>query len=95
MIERTRDESGQTCEVRTAGPPTPDITAPMTWRRCIAEGCDERIDPRDRNTRCPEHRRQAVNLERVRAIVEVNREAAARIRGRAAYARAIGDTADG
>lgn len=91
MIERARDEGWQTDEVRLAGPPTPDITAPLTWRQCIAEQCGARVDPRDRNNRCPEHRSEDVDLERVRAIVEANREVGRRLAGHLAYARAVGD----
>jgi hypothetical protein len=91
MIEHARDPGWQTEDVRTAGPPTPDITAPLTWRRCIAEGCVARVDPRDRNNRCPTHRGEDVDLEHIRAIVETNRAAAARLAGHRAYARAMGD----
>jgi hypothetical protein len=91
MIERTREDGRQTDDVRVTGPPTPDITAPLTWRQCIAEGCDTRVDPRDQSTRCPTHRTELVDLERIREIVEVNRRAAAHVAGLRAYARAVRD----
>jgi len=60
----------------------PDHAAPMTWLRCIASGCETRVDPWDHNTRCSEHRApgdhrgdtaRARRLEVARAIVEANR----------------------
>jgi hypothetical protein len=45
----------------------------MTWSICVAEGCRKRVDPRDHNHRCPEHRRHAVDLERVRQLVAAGR----------------------
>jgi hypothetical protein len=45
----------------------------MTWHRCLEPGCTERVDPRDHNHRCPEHRRRPVDLTRVRELVETGR----------------------
>lgn len=47
--------------------------APMTWAVCITDGCRERVDPWDRNHRCPEHRARPVDLERVRELVDAGR----------------------
>lgn len=66
----------------------PDHWAPMTWYRCITEGCAERVDPWDHSTRCPPHRAEArADLERARELV-----AAGRRRGADdAYRRAVPD----
>lgn len=54
----------------------PDHWAPMTWHRCIAEGCTERLDPWLHRMRCDVHQADAdAKRERVRAIVAVNTEA--------------------
>lgn len=34
----------------------PDHFAPLTWFKCIAPGCTNRVDPWEHNTRCAEHR---------------------------------------
>lgn len=52
----------------------PDHFGPMTWFRCVEEGCDVRVDPWDHSTRCPAHRIEAAaRLERARAAVERGR----------------------
>jgi hypothetical protein len=52
----------------------PDHWAPLTWYRCITEGCAERVDPWDHSTRCTHHRAQAVaDLERIRTLVDAGR----------------------
>lgn len=54
----------------------PDHWAPMTWPRCVVDGCTERIDPWRHRTRCDVHQAERdAKLDRVRAIVAVNREA--------------------
>ena len=61
----------------------PDHFAPLTWHRCIVDGCAERVDPWLHRTRCDAHHAESnAKLERVRAIVAVNREAEAERRYR-------------
>ena len=52
---------------------TPDWHAHLTWHRCIAPDCTERVDPRDHNHRCPKHRRERADLTRIRQLVESGR----------------------
>lgn len=72
-VEHPRD--GETDDVGAAF--TPDWSAPMTWSVCIADGCRTRVDPRDHNHRCPEHRRQPIDLARVRQLVDAGRRRSA------------------
>jgi hypothetical protein len=75
MTEQARDATGND------GPVTywPDHFAPATWPRCIAEGCTARLDPWAHITRCPKHQAEQDRMrERVRAIVQANREAGRR-----------------
>lgn len=75
MTDRTDARSGNAGDVTY----WPDHTAPMTWHRCIVEGCKVKLDPWLHVTRCPEHQaEQNARLERVRAIVQANREAGRR-----------------
>lgn len=34
----------------------PDHFAPLTWHRCVKDGCQARVDPWDHNIRCADHR---------------------------------------
>lgn len=77
-VEHPRD--GENGDVRvTLGP---DPTAPHTWLRCVAPGCNARVHPLDHNTRCATHRPIADHrgdddrarlVARARAIVAANR----------------------
>lgn len=70
-VEHARD--GENEGVRYTGP---DHTAPMTWLRCIVEGCAVRLDPWEHRTRCVEHQAERdAQIARARAIVQANREA--------------------
>lgn len=72
-VEQVRDGENE-----RMGTHWPDHFAPMTWHRCITEGCQVRVDPWKHRTRCDEHQADAdAKLERVRAIVEAHREAEA------------------
>lgn len=75
MTEHPRGDPGNAGEVSY----WPDHWAPMTWHRCIVEGCDTRVDPWAHVTRCPDHQ-AAENAKRARvhAIVQANREAGRR-----------------
>jgi hypothetical protein len=84
MIERARDHRWQNEDVGTY---YPDHFAPMTWRRCIVDGCAERIDPWTFRARCPEHDAAPVDLERVRELVDAGRRQAAAIEYRRRYDR--------
>jgi hypothetical protein len=79
MIERARDPVGNDGTVTY----WPDHFAQATWFRCLAPGCETRVDPWDHNTRCTQHRPpddhrgdddRARRLEVARAIVAAHRE---------------------
>jgi hypothetical protein len=72
MIEQARGPVGNDWPVTY----WPDHWAPMTWHRCVVEGCAARLDPWDHVTRCPRHQAdEDARRARVRAIVQANREA--------------------
>lgn len=76
MIEQTRGFVGND---EVVGTYWPDHFAPMTWHACIVEGCKARLDPWEHRIRCPKHQAdEDARLERIRAIVQVNREAGRR-----------------
>ena len=64
--------TGETGDVALARvyPTGPDHRAPMTWHRCVADGCRVQLDPWLHVTRCPDHQRDMDRQrERARAIV--------------------------
>lgn len=72
MSEHARDPLGNDGVVTY----WPDHWAPMTWHRCVVDGCGARVDPWLHVTRCSEHQAdEDRRRERVRAIVQANREA--------------------
>lgn len=59
---------------RRVYPQGPDHWAPMTWHKCIAPGCQVRLDPWEHRTRCPDHLVDAAAAAaRVRELVEAAR----------------------
>lgn len=59
----------------------PDHFAPMTWHRCITEGCTAKLDPWEHRIRCVEHQSQMdAQRERAHAIVKAAAEAERRHR---------------
>lgn len=54
----------------------PDHWAPMTWHRCVHEGCTERLDPWLHRTRCEQHQADHdAKRDRVHTIVAAARRA--------------------